>query len=722
MGGTLSHVEQKRKTLAQAVGASRAALLSDDEVLEVHDIYSQADENNDGVLDKDEYAKALKALGREDELNDDEDGDGVVDAFDQDGKSNVFKFDHDSVVRTTDGCLRFVGSRTRECTDPLCLLFFAAFWCGMIIIAVVAVNKGDPIKLIYGVDYNGTVCSQGVNINKDWLYYPNLEEELLAGALRSTLSLPNGVCLSECPKLNEKVTMDGKEWTVPYNTKGAFQYCFPEYPGYKMYLAQCYEYYNRTDVYGDYTRYTVSTDVTVSGYTSATFDTQAQLYFRRALGTSMTPAITVDKIEITAVVDVPSRRQLSLGSSLFNIDVSFAIQLDNEQTATDTVDVLAALKTDTSTFKSKWQDELVADSITPPAGFGVSSADVDITLRGGHPTRAPTPAPNISHTPIQLNGTGSIVIDGSFNGTFSGHMQALQAAHGKSGIAMQGEFDGELHGLYSGKLGRALLERLLGNNDKTTAQARFMDDFSRRLSLRSLASSTDADAASAASAAATLDSASCGDYASTWEFDAAIKCTTQDDFMPVSCTGKSGVVGGYTAPSKVTKACQEEVAKRYPHCKRFSQAEATFTSAPTVKNPVLTALLESSNLVSRYVADIFIAVVPILLCGGLLSAVQGFVFLQILEFATGFMVYASLVIVVKSFEEIIYTCPGRHDLFCTTLAPGARAWHRVPIHAGRVHRHRHGPQPHGLQPGLRHREPRRSGCARIGGKAKPCNT
>ena len=78
------------------------------------------------------------------------------------------------------------------------------------------------------------------------------------------------------------------------------------------------------------------------------------------------------------------------------------------------------------------------------------------------------------------------------------------------------------------------------------------------------------------------------------------RTTASDHDSPVStCRAKGhrakelrGVVdssygdqtGGLTI--RCATACQAAVAARYPHCKRFAQAEATFTAAPSVKNPL----------------------------------------------------------------------------------------------------------------------------------------
>ena len=42
----------------------------------------------------------------------------------------------------------------RKCTDCLFCILFAVFWVGMVVIAGLAVQGGNPERLLYGVDHN----------------------------------------------------------------------------------------------------------------------------------------------------------------------------------------------------------------------------------------------------------------------------------------------------------------------------------------------------------------------------------------------------------------------------------------------------------------------------------------------------------------------------------------------------------------------------------------
>jgi hypothetical protein len=124
MGKSQSKLQQRDK-VSEALGAATAGILSDEEI---EKIYNDCDTDKDGSLNADEYIAALKQLGRENELTEDNDHDGTIDALDIDGGHNIFKFDQESLVRTTDGCLRFVGTRHRVATDRLCCGLFILFW------------------------------------------------------------------------------------------------------------------------------------------------------------------------------------------------------------------------------------------------------------------------------------------------------------------------------------------------------------------------------------------------------------------------------------------------------------------------------------------------------------------------------------------------------------------------------------------------------------------
>ena len=66
----------------------------------------------------------------------------------------------------------FDGPVKRRCTDVLFMLLLIASWVAMTVIGIDSVKKGDPDKLINGVDYQGRICGVDADV-KDLpnLYY-----------------------------------------------------------------------------------------------------------------------------------------------------------------------------------------------------------------------------------------------------------------------------------------------------------------------------------------------------------------------------------------------------------------------------------------------------------------------------------------------------------------------------------------------------------------------
>eukprot|EP00033_Pygsuia_biforma_P000840 GCRY01000978.1.p1 GENE.GCRY01000978.1~~GCRY01000978.1.p1 ORF type:complete len:697 (+),score=211.66 GCRY01000978.1:143-2233(+) len=89
-----------------------------------------------------------------------------------------------------------VDAMDRKCQDMFFTFLFAVFWIGMIIVAAYGFDKGQPNKLIYGVDYEGNLCgtdNSGVIhggrdfTNKKNLYYPDLTKRSMK------------LCVESCP-------------------------------------------------------------------------------------------------------------------------------------------------------------------------------------------------------------------------------------------------------------------------------------------------------------------------------------------------------------------------------------------------------------------------------------------------------------------------------------------------------------------------------------------
>jgi len=129
-----------------------------------------------------------------------------------------------------------VSDHKRKCTDLGCCGLFFIWWCMWLALAITALDKGDPIMLVYGQDYQGAQCGvndPGQNVaypdHKDQplVVYPRLNEDLMDWAsgsnavsdiqnidwynlgweVISTLNL-TGICVEECPNTGDVICTD----------------------------------------------------------------------------------------------------------------------------------------------------------------------------------------------------------------------------------------------------------------------------------------------------------------------------------------------------------------------------------------------------------------------------------------------------------------------------------------------------------------------------------
>ena len=99
----------------------------------------------------------------------------------------------------------------RRCTDLLCLVFFGAFWVGMISLTSVIYAHGDINKIFYGTDYLGNTCGFSENTTgRTKVWYPRIGEDVLeqsasiASGFFWDVNL-YGVCVPSCPTYNPAV-------------------------------------------------------------------------------------------------------------------------------------------------------------------------------------------------------------------------------------------------------------------------------------------------------------------------------------------------------------------------------------------------------------------------------------------------------------------------------------------------------------------------------------
>ncbi|KAL4160308.1 hypothetical protein PRNP1_000878 [Phytophthora ramorum] len=126
----------------------------------------------------------------------------------------------------------FASKSQRKCRDVFCCLLFVVYWIGMIVVAIVALQTGEPLSLLYGKDYNGNVCGDGNYSNAKFTTYPRLNEDLVVAAANGvspTSAKFFGVCVESCPAAGAKTCTYGGEtcWVVAQDTAAAFFRCLP---------------------------------------------------------------------------------------------------------------------------------------------------------------------------------------------------------------------------------------------------------------------------------------------------------------------------------------------------------------------------------------------------------------------------------------------------------------------------------------------------------------
>ncbi|KAL1817872.1 hypothetical protein DCAR_0522363 [Daucus carota subsp. sativus] len=106
----------------------------------------------------------------------------------------------------------------RRCRDVVFLVFFIAFWVAMIVNSSFAFNQGNPLRLNFGLDYEGNVCGDRHahrNLRELELHYwLNPNQVYQSGLKNSQFKLGNArsVCLLDCPNPSE----DSLGWVCDY--------------------------------------------------------------------------------------------------------------------------------------------------------------------------------------------------------------------------------------------------------------------------------------------------------------------------------------------------------------------------------------------------------------------------------------------------------------------------------------------------------------------------
>ncbi|CAF1620911.1 unnamed protein product [Adineta ricciae] len=92
----------------------------------------------------------------------------------------------------------FASYKQRHCTDRFCLILFIGFAIAYIILAIIAINYGNPTSLIQPSDSFGNVCGQKKFQSRPYQFYYDISKCLTENSL--SLVCPTiKVCVQSCP-------------------------------------------------------------------------------------------------------------------------------------------------------------------------------------------------------------------------------------------------------------------------------------------------------------------------------------------------------------------------------------------------------------------------------------------------------------------------------------------------------------------------------------------
>ena len=174
---------------------------------------------------------------------------GVTDFHsDRDGAHDIFVKCNHSVTRTKFGSLRFVRAKTRHMTDVPCLLLFLGYLVAMGAVADFGLRHGNPQRLLYATDYNGSTCGRGALAATPLIFYPELEADMVKFAIMVAADPKKakfsnfqsaGKCVAACPAKGAPFEMGGAAYKVGFEQKEVMMRCFSQYPKSPLYFAKC---------------------------------------------------------------------------------------------------------------------------------------------------------------------------------------------------------------------------------------------------------------------------------------------------------------------------------------------------------------------------------------------------------------------------------------------------------------------------------------------------
>lgn len=106
----------------------------------------------------------------------------------------------------------------RKCRDITFLIIFIAFWVSMIVNSSFGFNQGNPLRLTYGLDYEGNVCGSKHRhrdlTQLELRYWLNPNQVYESGLKDGELKLANArtICLLDCPAPSD----DTLNWVCDY--------------------------------------------------------------------------------------------------------------------------------------------------------------------------------------------------------------------------------------------------------------------------------------------------------------------------------------------------------------------------------------------------------------------------------------------------------------------------------------------------------------------------
>ncbi|KAF7836734.1 choline transporter protein 1 [Senna tora] len=119
---------------------------------------------------------------------------------------------------SSDGSTQVGGiiRHNRKCRDVAVLVIFIAFWIAMIVNSSFGFNQGNPLRLIYGLDYKGNVCGdRHAGLRQLELKYWLNPNQVYQSGLKDTqvkLADARSICLLDCPIPSE----DSLNWVCDY--------------------------------------------------------------------------------------------------------------------------------------------------------------------------------------------------------------------------------------------------------------------------------------------------------------------------------------------------------------------------------------------------------------------------------------------------------------------------------------------------------------------------